>query len=402
MINTLRSLIALDSPIRVFYHFLRGFLAHHIYGDPARDMIVIGVTGSKGKSTTTNIIAQGLERAGKKVFMFSTVRYCIAGEWFENDMKMTSVDPFILNKLLVEAKRRGCEYAIIEVSSHALFYNRVYGIDFDVAVFTNLSQDHLDLHHTMENYADTKLRLFTGLVNGRRKKGVKKVSVINIDSEYAPRFLEATVDTLYSFGTLPNAQIRAQDIVTTKEGTSFTVRMPSGTFSINTKLCGEFNVWNILAAVGVLISQRVDSQTIKETMENLGTLPGRLQEVSTNFPFTVFVDYAHTEESLRNVLETIRSFKNVKRIITVFGATGDRDRDKRPKMGAMVHKLSDVIILTEDDNYTEDQFRIMNEVSKGIKRKEGEDFWIIFNREDAIRTALILAQKDDVVLLAGK
>jgi len=226
--------------------------------------------------------------------------------------------------------------------------------------------------------------------------------VINIDSEYAPRFLEATVDTLYSFGTLPNAQIRAQDIVTSKEGTSFTVRMPSGTFTINTKLCGEFNVWNMLAAVGVLISQRVDSDIIKETMENLGTLPGRLQEVSTNFPFTVFVDYAHTEESLRNVLETIRSFGNIKRIITVFGATGDRDRDKRPKMGAMVHKLSDVIILTEDDNYTEDQFRIMNEVSKGIKRKEGEDFWIIFNREDAIRTALILAQKDDVVLLAGK
>lgn len=158
----------------------------------------------------------------------------------------------------------------------------------------------------------------------------------------------------------------------------------------------------MLAAVGVLISQRVDSDVIKETMENLGTLPGRLQEVSTNFPFTVFVDYAHTEESLRNVLETIRSFGNVNRIVTVFGATGDRDRDKRPKMGAMVHKLSDVIILTEDDNYTEDQFRIMNEVSKGIKRKEGEDFWIIFNREDAIRTALILAQKDDVVLLAGK
>ncbi len=161
MINTLRHLIALDSPIRVFYHFLRGFMAHHIYGNPSKDMIVIGVTGSKGKSTTTNIIAEGLEKAGKKVFMFSTVRYCIAGEWYDNDMKMTSADPFVLGRLLTEAKKRGCEYAIIEVSSHALFYNRVYGIDFDVAVFTNLSQDHLDLHHTMENYADTKLRLFT-------------------------------------------------------------------------------------------------------------------------------------------------------------------------------------------------------------------------------------------------
>ena len=400
--DSLRKAVALDSPLRVGYHFARAALARAVYGGPGKNMVVIGVTGTKGKSTTTNIIARGLEAAGKRVFMFSTINYSIAGEWKENNLKMTSPDPFTLNRLLREAEKAGCEYAVIEVSSHALFYGRVAGIDFDVAVMTNISQDHLDLHKTMDHYVDTKLRLFKGLVEFRRKRGIKKVSVVNLDSPYCERFLEPTADIVYSYGNAPSAQIRAIDVEASKMGTKFTVKMPSNRFEVSTKLRGTFNVANILAATAVLISQKVQPETIVETMAKFEVVPGRLEEVPNDRGITIFVDYAHTEESLKSVLETVRSFPDTARIITVFGATGDRDRDKRPKMGRVVDKLSDVIILTQDDDYTEDPFRIIKEVSAGIKRKEGDGFWVVFSREDAIRTALLTAAPGDVVIVAGK
>lgn len=401
--NFLRSLIALDSPIRIFYHYLRGVLAFYFYGNSARDMIVIGITGSKGKTTVVNLVARGLEHAGKKVFMFSTANYSINGQWSENNMKMTSPSPFVLQKLLREAKEAGCEYAVIETSSHSIFYNRNYGIDYDVAVLTNIFQDHLDLHKTMDNYATTKLRLFTNLVNYRRKPGVKKITVINIDSDYASMFLsEPTPDIMYSYGMAPNAQIRPQNIRYLKEGTAFEIKMPSNTISLKTKLRGGFNISNILAAVSVLVSQKVDIPTIITAIESVEVIPGRLEEIENTRGLTVFVDYAHTEDSLRNVLETIKQMEGIGRIITVFGATGDRDTGKRPKMGRVVDTLSDIVILTEDDNYTENSLKILKEVSMGIKRKEGEGFWIVPSRMDAIRTALVMAEKEDVVIIAGK
>lgn len=328
-----RSLVALDSPIRVFYHYLRGVIAFHLYGDPARDMIVIGITGSKGKTTVTNLVARGLEHAGKKVFMFSTANYSINGEWSENNMKMTSPSPFVLQRLLRQAKQAGCEYAVIETSSHSIFYSRNYGIDYDVAVLTNISQDHLDLHKTMDNYAETKLQLFKNLVKYRRKPGIKKIAAVNIDSDYASLFLsETTPDIMYTYGMAANAQIRSQNVRYRKEGTEFEIKMPSNTLSIKTKLRGAFNVSNILAAVSVLISQKIDIPSIVEAIESVEVIPGRLEEIENSRGLTVFVDYAHTEDSLRNVLETIKQMEGIGRVITVFGATGDRDTSKRPKM----------------------------------------------------------------------
>jgi UDP-N-acetylmuramoyl-L-alanyl-D-glutamate--2,6-diaminopimelate ligase len=402
LIQTLRKAIALDSPVRIGYHFVRAVLARTLYGGPGKNLIIIGVTGTKGKSTVANLVAKGLENAGKRVFLFSTVAYSIAGEWYENNMKMTSPDPFVLNRLLKQADAAECEYAVIEVSSHALFYDRLHGIDFDVAVMTNISQDHLDLHKTMEKYADTKVGLFRSLVESRRKRGVKKISVVNLDSDYADRFLEPTADIVYTYGKAPNAQIRAIDVEAGRDATTFKVRMPASTFAIRTKLRGAFNVANLLAATAVLVSQKVSPESIAATFAAFETVPGRLEEVPNTRGVTVFVDYAHTEESLKSVLETVRAFPETKRVITVFGATGDRDRDKRPKMGRVADKLSDLVILTRDDDYTEDPFRIIKEVSMGIKRKEGEGFWIVFSREDAIRTALVAAKPGDVVLIAGK
>lgn len=383
---------------------MRGLLAFWFSGNPAKDMIVIGITGTKGKTTTTNLIAQWLQKSGNKVAMFSTVNMSIDGETEENNLKMTSPSPFVLWRFLRDARDKGCTHAVIETSSHALFYHRVYGLRYDVAVLTNVQQDHLDLHKTMENYIDTKLKLFKALYKYGIHKGVRKIGVVNIDSQYADRFLtkDIVVDNMYTIGFAPTAQIRAENIRHTEFATEFDVRIPSNQFHLVSRLPGDFNISNILCAVAVLMSQKIDVKTIQDLIREFACVPGRMEEIANRRQARIFVDYAHTEESLRNVLETVRSMEGVKRVITVFWATGDRDRTKRPKMGKVVDDLSDVVILTDDDTYTEDSLRIIRDVTEGIGRREGEKFWIVPSREDAIRTALIMLQKWDILIVAGK
>lgn len=404
MLSFFRNLIALDSPIRLMYHYARGVIAFYLSGNPARDMVVIGITGTKGKTTTSNIVAKWLLAAGKKVAMFSTVNMIINWEEEENKLKMTTPSPFAVWDFIRRAKDAGCEYLVMETSSHALYYNRVHGLRYDVAVLTNISQDHLDLHKTMDNYVATKLLLFKNLYKYGIRKDVKKVGVVNADSEYTSRFLskDIVVDNIYTFGFSPTAQVRAENMILSENGISFDVRMASARFHIDSKLQWEFNVMNILAATSVLMSQRVDIATIQEMVRTIGGIPGRLEEVPNLRKAKIFVDYAHTEESLKSVLETLKKIEWTKRIITLFGATGDRDKTKRPKMGRIVDILSDVIILTDDDTYTEDSLAIIRDVSVGIHRKEGEKFWIIPEREDAIRTALLMLQPGDILLAAGK
>ncbi len=404
MLTFLRKLIALDSPIRITYHYIRGVIAFWLSGNPVRDMTVIGITGTKWKTTTTNLIAKWLQKAGKKVAMFSTVNISINWNIQDNNMKMTTPSPFFLWKWLRDARDAGCEYAIIETSSHALFYHRVYGLRYDAAVLTNIAQDHLDLHGTMDNYVDTKLQLFRNLYRNGIKKWVRKIGVVNIDSEYSDRFLsrDIVVDNLYTVGFSPSAQIRAENVTNTELTTEFDVRIPSNQFHLTSKLPGNFNISNILCAVAVLMSQKIDVSTIQSLISEFACVPGRLEEISNTRGAKIYVDYAHTEDSLRSVLDTLRQIKTTKRIITVFGATGDRDRTKRPKMGKVVDTMSDIVILTDDDTYTEDSLRIIRDVTEGISRHEGEGFWIIPSREDAIRTALIMLQPWDVLIVAGK
>lgn len=404
MINIIRKHIALDSPIRITYHYVRGVIAFWLSGNPAKDMIVIGITGTKGKTTTSNLIARGLIAAGKKVAMFTTVNTIIGDKEEENTMKMTTPSPFAVWNFITRARNAGCEYLVMETSSHALFYHRVHGLHYDVAVMTNISQDHLDLHKTMDSYVDTKLILFKNLYKYGIKKEVKKVGVVNVDNEYASRFLskEIVVDAMHTFGFSANASIRAGNFQSTLSWLSFDVRMPSNTFHIQSKLQWEFNAMNILAATAVLISQKVDIEMICQTMATVNGIPWRLEEVPNRRWAKIFVDYAHTEDSLKNVLETLRKIDGTKRIITLFWATGDRDKTKRPKMGRITHILSDIIILTDDDTYTEDSLAIIRDVSVGIDRREGDNFWIVPDREDAIRTALLILQSWDILLVAGK
>ncbi|MBP9779699.1 UDP-N-acetylmuramoyl-L-alanyl-D-glutamate--2,6-diaminopimelate ligase [Candidatus Gracilibacteria bacterium] len=404
MLNFFRKLIPLDSPIRISYHYMRGVIAYAISGNPARDMIVIGITGTKGKTTTTNLIAKGLQEAGKHVAMFSTVNMMIDGEMEDNNLKMTSPSPFVLWDFLARAKEAGCNYAVIETSSHALYYHRVHGLRFDIAVVTGIAQDHLDLHGTMENYVDTKILLFKNLYKYGIRKELRKIGVVNIDNEYASRFLtkDIVVDNMMTVGFSPSAQIRAQHVVHTKTATELDIRMPSNHFHLSSPLQGDFNIGNILCAIAVFVSQKIEVPKIQEIIKNFQSVPGRLEEIPNLRGAKIYVDYAHTEDSLRNVLETLRKIEGGKRIITVFGATGDRDKTKRPKMGKVVDNLSEIIILTDDDTYTEDSIGIIRDVTNGINRKEGEKFWIIPSREDAIRTALIMTQESDILLVAGK
>ncbi|MBC7503387.1 UDP-N-acetylmuramoyl-L-alanyl-D-glutamate--2,6-diaminopimelate ligase [Candidatus Gracilibacteria bacterium] len=404
MLTFLRQFIPLDSPIRLTYHYIRGVIAFWLSGNPTRDMIVIGVTGTKGKTTTTNLIAQGLQKSGKKVAMFSTVNISINGEVEDNNMKMTTPSPFILWSWLREARDAGCEYAVIETSSHALYFHRVHGLRYDAAVLTNIAQDHLDLHKTMDNYVDTKMQLFRNLYKNGIKKGTRKVGVVNIDSEYSDRFLsrDIVVDNLYTVGFSASAQIRAENVTNTDFTTEFDVRIPSNQFHLTSRLPGNFNISNILCAVAILMSQKIDIITIQALIAEFACVPGRLEEIVNTRGAKIYVDYAHTEDSLRSVLDTLRQMSTTQRIITVFGATGDRDRTKRPKMGKVVDDLSDIVILTDDDTYTEDSLRIIRDVTEGITRREGEGFWIIPSREDAIRAACIMLRPGDVLIVAGK
>ncbi|MFK7780541.1 MAG: UDP-N-acetylmuramoyl-L-alanyl-D-glutamate--2,6-diaminopimelate ligase [Candidatus Gracilibacteria bacterium] len=402
MLNKFKKIISLDNPMRLLYHKIRAIIANIYYGFPSKDMVVIGITGTNGKTTTCNIVAKGLSAMGKKVFMFSTVNIIIGDEEIKNDTKMTSPDAFELQRLLKIAKNKGCEIAIIETASHGLKMNRVWGIEYDIAVLTNITQDHLDLHKTMHDYVNTKLSLFKNLIGFKRKKGVKKSAIININSNYSDLFISETYDSLYTYGTDKGATLVATNIVSDGLITKFIVDVAGPNIEIETKLKGDFNIQNILAAVGVFMALGVKANDISKNVKLITGIPGRMENIENDEGFQVIVDYAHTEDALEKVLQTIRKFKNVGKIITVFGATGDRDKTKRPLMGEIVSRLSDTVILTQDDDYSEKTEDIIKDVIPGIERKEGENFWIITTRREAIQAALLKAEKNDVVLIAGK
>ena len=402
MLSQLKKLIALDNPVRLAYHGIRAILANVIYGFPSKDMTIIGVTGTNGKTTTCNIIAQTLRASWKKVFMFTTVNIMLGDEIYTNETKMTSPDAFELQSWLKRAKSEGCEVAVIETASHGIKMHRIWGIDYDTCVLTNITQDHLDLHRTMDDYVQTKLKIFKKLMYYKRKPWVKKSWVINAESEYAELFLSETYDSLYTYGFSPESNVRAENLKNTKKSMSFDIIIPGQRVKIETQLRGNFNVYNILAAAWVAMSLWVETWTIIDAIKQVSWVPGRMEEVRSPDGFSVFIDYAHTPDALENVLETLSDIKWKWRVITVFWATWDRDRTKRPEMWEVVSRHSDVVILTQDDDYSENPLEIIKDILPWIDRKQWEGFWIIPTRFEAVQTALLMAQKDDIILLAGK
>lgn len=402
ILKNLKKLISLDNPFRLFYHYTRAIIANVYYKFPSKDMHIIWITWTNWKTTTTNIIAKWLRASWKKVFMFSTINIILWDKEYENKVKMTSPDVFELQKWLSLAKAEWCEIAIIETASHWIKMHRIWGLEYDTLVLTNITQDHLDLHRTMKDYVDTKLSIFKKLITYKRKGTIKKTAIINIDSEYSELFLNETYDSMYTYWVKPSAMLKANNKKYGMEYNSFTINITWKQTEIITKLRWEFNVYNLLAAIWVFMSMWIKPEQIQEAIKNIDWIPWRMEEVKHNWNYKIFIDYAHTPDALENILDTLEEIVNKSRIITVFWATWDRDTTKRPIMWEIVSRLSDVVILTEDDNYTENIEKIIKDVLPWIERKEWENFWIITDRRDAIRTALVMAEENDIVLITWK
>jgi UDP-N-acetylmuramoyl-L-alanyl-D-glutamate--2,6-diaminopimelate ligase len=382
-------------------HKVRGILAANYYRFPARRMIIIGVTGTKGKTTTSHLIAQIIEEAGYKVGLLSTVMFKVDKKEWPNETNMGTLPPFQLQKLIKEMADAGCQYAVIETTSHSLAQWRVYGIDYHVAVFTNLTHDHLDYHKTFEEYKQAKGKLFAHNPN---------LSVVNIDDKSGSYFYRFPADKKLTYGLEHKAHVVAKRIMydSTATRTEFTLVGPTGEIGIDTSLPGRFNVYNILAAASVALGLGISLPTIREAVKKLRSVKGRMERIDEGQPYTVIVDYAHTPDSFEKIYETLRPATKGK-IIHIFGATGDRDKTKRPIMGAIAGRNADVVIVTDEEPYTENPEQIIAEVAAGVPRGASKihtmhketNFFTITDRRDAIRKGLEMAQKGDVVIVTG-
>jgi UDP-N-acetylmuramoyl-L-alanyl-D-glutamate--2,6-diaminopimelate ligase len=377
-----------------------GLLGSRFYGDPSARLKMIGVTGTNGKTTTTYLCKALLEGIGRRVGLIGTVGYQIGQETLP--ASHTTPGALDLQTLLAKMVESGLTTAVMEVSSHALALDRTSGCEYDVAIFTNLTQDHLDFHHTMEEYFQSKMRLFTGL-GGGQKAG--KLAVVNIDDPRGAAIRAACPVPVWSYGLKNQADLKAERVRLSLTGTVFAAATPISTFTVESRLVGEHNVYNLLGAIGVALHEGATPDQICEATAHITNVPGRFERVSSEQEFTVVVDYAHTEDALLRLLTTAQALKTG-RIITVFGCGGDRDRGKRPKMGRAAVEYSDVVVLTSDNPRTEDPMAILREVEVGVKdaleRRSHVQYHLVPDRRKAIQAAIRGAHRGDMVLIAGK
>ncbi len=374
-------------------------LSANFYGRPAERLSITGITGTNGKTTTAFILNAMLRAARRKTALLGTVEYRIGEEVLP--APHTTPEALELNQLFARALEAGCTEAVMEVSSHALEQQRVYGVPFDVAVFTNLTRDHLDYHGTMEEYFASKAILFTGC--GTEPP---RVAVINIEDEYGQQLIKALKkqQELITYG-FDAGDFRAKDVNIEKSGTNFTLVTPSGEYAIWSPLLGRVNVLNLIAASAAAYARNVELSAVVHAAAGLDKVPGRFERVDVGQPFTVIVDYAHTDDALRNLTAVAREFLAQSgasgRIITVFGCGGDRDRSKRPLMGAAAGAGSDFVVLTSDNPRSENPLDIMNDALPGLQRS-GTHYTLEPDRRKAITLAVSEARAGDIVLIAGK
>ncbi|MEJ8777782.1 UDP-N-acetylmuramoyl-L-alanyl-D-glutamate--2,6-diaminopimelate ligase [Pseudogracilibacillus sp. ICA-222130] len=369
-------------------------LASKYYDFASTKFPLIGITGTNGKTTTTYIIEKIYEAYEKKIGLIGTIQMKIGEQTFP--IKNTTPDALTLQKTFHQMEKANVAAAVMEVSSHALDLGRVYGADFDVALFTNLSQDHLDYHKDMDDYLRAKTLLFTGLGNGYGNHA--KIAILNADDEASKTIAKSTAQPLMTYGIENDADVMATNITYELTKTTFELTTPIGNVTVESRLIGAFNVYNILGAVAVAISQHIPLDVIKEALQSIRGVDGRFEPVIAGQDFGVIVDYAHTDDSLRNVLDTINAFKQ-RKVYVVVGCGGDRDKTKRPLMAQVAVQHSDVAILTSDNPRTEDPNAILADMTKGL---HASNYEVIVNRKEAIERAIQLAEKDDIILIAGK
>jgi UDP-N-acetylmuramoyl-L-alanyl-D-glutamate--2,6-diaminopimelate ligase len=374
-------------------------LSANFYGRPAERLAITGITGTNGKTTTSFLLYAMLRASGRQAALLGTVEYRIGDEVLP--APHTTPEALELNQLFARAVDAGCTEVAMEVSSHALEQQRVYGVPFDVAVFTNLTRDHLDYHNTMEEYFASKTILFQG--SGTEPP---RAAVINVEDEYGQRLLRLCKKQaeLITYG-IDTGDFHAKDLSIENAGVRFNLATPKEEIPIWSPLLGRVNVYNLIAASAAAYARNVESGAIAAAAEQLSRVAGRFERVDAGQPFTVIVDYAHTDDALCNLTAVARNFLAQRgghgRVITVFGCGGDRDRSKRPLMGEAAGRGSDFVVLTSDNPRSENPLDIMNDALPGLQRS-GARYTMEPDRRKAIALAIEEAQPGDIVLIAGK
>jgi UDP-N-acetylmuramoyl-L-alanyl-D-glutamate--2,6-diaminopimelate ligase len=463
---SLKSII--PQKLKNIYHLGQAILANLIYGFPSRRIKVIGVTGTNGKTTTVQMIGKILEEAGHKIALASTINFKLGEKKWVNNTKFTTLSPFAVQKFILRAVKTGCQYLVLETSSHSLDQNRVWGINYDTAVITNVTREHLDYHKTMEEYRKAKSVLFKRLksnfqfsifsaswriqsiFNDKNFKKNSKVSIVNLDMDNPEYFLNFDADEKYGYTTQVQSSkfkiqsrlggtkikiVSADNIELDTNSTEFKIE----NLKFKIFLPGLFNVENALAATCVGLSQNISPETISKALEKIKSIPGRMEYVANDKGLNIIIDYAVTPDSLEKLYDLIKNIRDNSpeirehlRIVSVFGACGERDRGKRPMMGEIVSRYADYIVVTNEDPYGENPLNIINEVFSGVvgykvsgeipnfqfpnpnfqtnpndqnskfKKVEGINTFRILDRREAIKKALRLAKPGDYMIVTGK
>ena len=362
------------------------------YSHPSQNMKVIGITGTNGKTTITYLLEEMLKRAQFVPGIIGTITY--QGPKMKISAQRTTPEAPDLQKLMREMLDQGVSHCLMEVSSHALDQKRVWGISFNVVVFTNLSGDHLDYHHSMEKYFEAKKKLF--FINHNRR-----IAVINSDDPWGQKLIPQIPIGAITYGLQTSATVKGDKYKLKESGVEVEVKFPGGKMMISSPLLGRPNLYNIMASIAIALSLKISSAVIKEGISNLKKIPGRFEKIENSLGLNIFVDYAHTDDALCNLLETFREL-NPKRILLVFGAGGGRDKTKRERMGKVASAFADWIFLTSDNPRSEDPMAIIRDIEKGIEKTSTKNYTIIPDRKEAIEQALSLAKQGDYILVAGK
>ena len=380
-------------------------LACTFYSNPAQKLCTIGVTGTDGKTTTSNLITTILEEAGKPTGLMTTANFKMLGQEWENTTRQSTLETVEIQQLLRRMLDAGVIYAVVEATSHGLALERVHGCAFDVGVVTNITHEHLDFHKTLDAYRRAKAKLFE-MLEPTRDKGIGShpVAILNRDDssyEYLKPYCRVPI---LDYGIDSPASVRAVDVNLQAHSTRFRAVLPDAEQVIETQLVGRFNVSNCLAAIATTYSQGIALKDIARGLATVTGVTGRMESIDQGQPFAVIVDYAHTPDSLQKVLATLRPLTSGK-LMVVFGSAGERDRQKRPVMGQIAAQMTDFFVITDEDPREEDRETILREIAVGaeaVGKRQGRDFLCIADRTEAIRAAIAYADKGDTLVLAGK
>ena len=371
-------------------------VARAYYQHPSQKLKVIGITGTNGKTTVAFMVKAILEAAGIKTGLIGTVRYEIGDRVIP--AQRTTPEALEVQQMMASMVRADCQACVMEVSSHALDQKRVHGVEFDVAIFTNLTQDHLDYHGTMANYFAAKQKLFINLQEG----GKNGAAVINLDDVFGARLAQLTkVEVQLTYGITTAAKLHATQIQLGKDASRFVIETPDRKFACRLPLIGRHNIYNALAAVGAGLALKVNPLTLQAALNAMEPVPGRLEQINLGQPFGVYVDYAHTDDALQNVLATLREITSG-RVLLTFGCGGSRDTGKRAKMGRVAAGHADYTIITSDNPRKESPEKIAAQIEEGFRTVKTNDYAVELDRKRAITEIISLAKQGDTVLLAGK